>query len=388
GGGGDCGYTFEVGKQYLVYGYDSKAGGRIGTGICTRTRPLSEAADDLKFLRAVSDLPPGATIYGLAQRYTVDLEKHGAREPAGPIEGALVVATSGGSRQEVMTGGDGRYRLSGLAPGKYTVRVTLPEKLSPFEQRVVEVHDRGCAEVNISAVTDGRVAGRLLDARGLPLKGKSVDLLPIGRDGKPLPRLWEFTEDDGSFIYKQLPPGRYILAVNTFDAPDEDMPYRKTFYPSTADESAAEVINVGEGQHLSGIEFRLPPTLAPREMTGTVVWSDGSPVAGAEVSYTEVVSGRLVHLGLKTDDDGRFKLQGYEGLRYRVAATIPSDPDWEPDSGRGVELLTAPEVEVSPTAQTAPLRLVIELRDDRARKTQGVGPNRDPSPAGKKRKRP
>lgn len=387
--GGDCGYDFEVGKKYLVYGYTLEGKYRIGTGICSRTQPLSEAAEDLSFIRAVHNLPPGATIYGLAQRHTVDLESGGNWEPGGPIAGAVVVASSGTVSQERTTGGDGRYSFSGLPPGKYTVRVTLPEKLSPFEDQTVEVHDRGCAEIDIGAVVDGRIAGRLLGARGAPLKGKSVDLLPFGKDGKPLSRLWAYTEEDGSFQFTKLPPGRYVLGVNTFNEPDEDLPYRKTYYPAATDPSAAEVITLGEGQRLSGFEFRMPTPLVAREISGTVVWPDGRPAVGAEVQLEEVESGRLAKFGLKTDAAGRFKLQGYEGLLYRVQASIPADPDWKPDSGQGVELLVTPKVEVTPSARTAPLKLVINESGDGLRRTKVVvGPGRKPSPAGKRRKRP
>jgi len=46
-GPGDCGPTFQRGERYLVYTYEF--GGRHITG-CTRTRPLSAAGEDLRFL--------------------------------------------------------------------------------------------------------------------------------------------------------------------------------------------------------------------------------------------------------------------------------------------------------------------------------------------------
>ncbi len=70
-GGGDCGYSFNLGDTYLVYAYSSHPGSPVfylgnirvelpissqqfGTSICTRTAPLSLAAADL------AQLGPGA----------------------------------------------------------------------------------------------------------------------------------------------------------------------------------------------------------------------------------------------------------------------------------------------------------------------------------------
>jgi hypothetical protein len=48
-GGGDCGYQFERGQRYLVYAYVDRDG-VLGTSICTRTRELEHAGEDLAFL--------------------------------------------------------------------------------------------------------------------------------------------------------------------------------------------------------------------------------------------------------------------------------------------------------------------------------------------------
>ena len=51
-GGGDCGYTFARGRRYLVYanGLGEERQGALSTGICDRTRPLAQAAEDLRVL--------------------------------------------------------------------------------------------------------------------------------------------------------------------------------------------------------------------------------------------------------------------------------------------------------------------------------------------------
>src|SRR5215813_10277010 len=43
-GGGDCGYGFKIGEQYLVFAYrDQQKKEMLSTSICTRTRPLRNA---------------------------------------------------------------------------------------------------------------------------------------------------------------------------------------------------------------------------------------------------------------------------------------------------------------------------------------------------------
>lgn len=60
-GGGDCGYGFSLGGQYLVYAYRYKDG--LSTGICTRTRNLSNATEDLAYIRGLAKTESGATIF-------------------------------------------------------------------------------------------------------------------------------------------------------------------------------------------------------------------------------------------------------------------------------------------------------------------------------------
>jgi hypothetical protein len=63
-GGTDCGYEFRAGVRYIVYAYPHPASGKLYTGICQRTRSLSEAAEDLEYLRRKDDPSQRAGIEG------------------------------------------------------------------------------------------------------------------------------------------------------------------------------------------------------------------------------------------------------------------------------------------------------------------------------------
>ena len=47
-GGGDCGYPFQAGTEYVLYAYNN-AEGSLETGICSRTQPLAGATEDVSY---------------------------------------------------------------------------------------------------------------------------------------------------------------------------------------------------------------------------------------------------------------------------------------------------------------------------------------------------
>ncbi len=55
-GGGDCGFPFEKGKQYLVHAYKNDSG-RLSTGICTATALVQESQANLAYLRGEAMVP-------------------------------------------------------------------------------------------------------------------------------------------------------------------------------------------------------------------------------------------------------------------------------------------------------------------------------------------
>ena len=60
------------------------------------------------------------------------------------------VAVQGEARHQATVGFDGKYRISDLPPGKYTVSVNVKSAVWPASSQSVEVIDKGCAEVNFN----------------------------------------------------------------------------------------------------------------------------------------------------------------------------------------------------------------------------------------------
>ena len=333
-GGADCGYWFRRGERYLVYAYGDEKG-KLYTSICSRTRPLAAADEDLPFLRTLPPEGTGVSLHGVVARLSDAPEGDGTERKVEGIAGITVtVKHPGGRRQEVVTDSEGRYELTGLKPGEYEVSARLPDYYYKDEHSThkVRVSDRGCAEASFAAIPDGRITGQVLDAEGRPVPKAKVVLISPKAEG-PLTMRDEVStdyireENQGRFEFGQVPPGEYLLGLNVTFSPDAEEPYAPTYYPGVSDRALATVIKVGLGQKLKDYVLRLPPRLTERTVQGFVVWPDGTPARDAEVYLADREHpGWIANGTTKTDAQGSFTLTGYDGITYWVLASADKFP--------------------------------------------------------------
>ena len=57
--GGQCGYPFRAGEKYVVYAYRYEGDAKLWASICSRTHPVGEADEDLRYLER---LPAKGTV--------------------------------------------------------------------------------------------------------------------------------------------------------------------------------------------------------------------------------------------------------------------------------------------------------------------------------------
>lgn len=143
-GGGDCGIRFVPTEKYLVYAYENE--GILSTSICSRTRSISRAAEDLSYIRGLVTTKPGATISGKVVRIRQNKNSGYENLPLAGVE----VAVEGQTNREIKTDMKGQFRIEGLPAGAYLVKVSVPEGLhiTGSPEQKVKVTDRGCAVVD------------------------------------------------------------------------------------------------------------------------------------------------------------------------------------------------------------------------------------------------
>jgi hypothetical protein len=360
-GGGDCGYRFNEGETYLVYARRNRQDQRLYTSTCTRTRPLSRAAEDLEYIRNLPYTYAGAVIFG-------KINKHNYKAKEGedfslPVSFADLIIEGESLRIEARTDEQGGYRITGLAPGAYTVKLKVPSGMTSngarggaMAEAKADVVEHSCQPVDFYLFPDTRVSGSVVDAIGQPVADLRVEMRGAPSDIRRANTfLHAKTNAEGRFEFDELtPPGDYLLGFRILSSSgDEILPYPRTYYPGVAFKSQAGVISLKEGEHRSDIKLRLPPPLSEYIVQGFVVWSDGRPAPGETIYLGLLEEGETAALKiLRADDRGHFILKVYEGLYYKVSAY---------PRGASGDAPQSPWVEVPQTPGAKPIKLVLPI---------------------------
>jgi hypothetical protein len=297
---------FTKGERYLLYAQGSEDQGFYVTH-CNRSEPITSAEEDLKILSRLSPKTCGVRLYGWV----------------GLVSGIKVTATDPRGKTLEALSGVGHFEIKGVkANVEYMVQAHLPDyfQRSYTHLRRVRINPCGWEDVRFSADYESYISGLVIGPDGNRVSEAVVELKSSNKIGR-----WNdksVTSDSrGRFELRNVAPGAYLLGINITEAPEKSRPYPTTFYPEATSRQAASIIEVKPGQKLSGYDIIISRKLAERTIEGTVFWPDGRPAANADIYLSPSTrpglgAGKFVY----TDDQGRFKVTGYEGIAYYVVA--------------------------------------------------------------------
>jgi len=268
---------FFPGHTYLVA--PSKQSGRLVDSICSPSRDVQRAADDVRIVRDyfAGKMPPNV---------------HGRVElgEAKPLGGVTVTATRGNRDYSTVTAPDGRYFLNLPGQGQYQLRANLiPYSAEPMSISVANA----CAVQDLALNVDNTISGRVLDAHGKPVKNARVGLIDVDQLASARRRhVWfreAYTEQpDVSFLFKNVPLGKYLLMFNP-DGPrpngiEAGLRDESTFYPMANNRSGAKVLEIKSGGvHLTGKNLVMGKPVPFRSVTVLVRFPDGAPMDTAQI---------------------------------------------------------------------------------------------------------
>jgi Carboxypeptidase regulatory-like domain len=159
----------------------------------------------------------------------------------------------------------------------------------------------------------GKIAGRVLSAAdGRPVKrARAYVSAPQLAEGRGT-----LTDDNGVFELTDLPGGRYTLSVSKTGFVSLSYGQRRPLQAGTP-------LQLGDGQQLEGIEFRLPRGSV---IAGHLYDELGEPMPGASVrvlryQYAQGERQLVPAGGAQTDDQGAFRVWGLNPGEYYLNAT-------------------------------------------------------------------
>jgi Carboxypeptidase regulatory-like domain len=258
-GGGDCGYRFVTGKRYLVYAW-KRPPSELTTGICSRTRPIEETSEDIKYLSSIPAKGTGARVYGRVNEWRRDpAEERGV--DYGPLEGINVSVQAPTMRNDVVTDAYGRFEVTNLPVGKATITVFAPFGFDArYLTREINISDlRACSVQDFTLALRATASGTVVDESGRALAGVQVDAVAAELAGFDPPPYQDpvKTNERGIFEFDNLPPGTYVFGVNLTKRAGVHRSGARVFLPGASVARGATVIQLKAGDDIDVGVLRL-----------------------------------------------------------------------------------------------------------------------------------
>ena len=245
-----------------------------------------------------------------------------------PVVRAHVIMQSDRPRFGALTTGEGKFSISELPPGHYTVRAEgvgfarAADSVQPLELEI-RAGDK-VDSVDLKLTPLGAITGRVLDASGEPVQLAEVvaDGLAGGADAT--------TDDKGRYRLGGLAPGMYRVKARTERMPaplppeirtdgSKEVRYATTYYPGAQSAKEATRVTVGPGSEVSGIDIPLLGTPMVK-VSGKV--SDIPPGQHVRIEVM-METGPRASLGFERSAraDGSFVFWGLEPGKYTLMAS-------------------------------------------------------------------
>ena len=283
-------------------------------------------------------------------------------------------ARAPGPPTNATTDSDGKFLVSGLEAGLYSVNAmqpgfTVPDALTDTSE---PAYYRIGDSVNLTLLKGGVITGTVRDANGEPVIAVPVRTLRL-RDSLGRPATGRFTgfypdrmtDDRGVYRIYGLPPGTYLVSAGgsqrliLTNAYENDAP---TFFPSSTRDTAAEV-PVRAGEEATNVDIRYRGERG-HTISGTVSgFLETKMPAGVSITLRQAAGGgfettTFIMPNVKTGfalngvSDGVYELAAQQwGVSNDSAASIPRRVTIKGADLTGIELVLSPLASISGRVQ-------------------------------------
>lgn len=367
-----CQTRYLPGKQYLLFAEPWRNGPTgpevLISGGCSGSRLVTTARDDLVFLEAYVRGRTRARVFGKTLQWVNSFRRAQAEEQS-PLAGARITLQSVRETRVQVSAADGAYAFEDVPPGVYRLTAQRSSFVAAREPHTITVAPGGCVEQLLELHTRNELAGVVVDHRGNPRPGTSVQLLHRNPAGTwfGTGKMVGYSDRGGRFRFENLPAGDYLLGCEIWgDQPDWSSPLPTVYYPGVALRAQGAVIPLGPEERVTELTLRLPKPHTPRTITVTVVWPDGwAPgnhllQVSANGQLIKNTGGRLPgRRASPRQAENVVTFEGYQEREYRISARYWVDDLGGPVPHHRQRVAEAEEVAVPRGAGRVAVRLVL-----------------------------
>jgi hypothetical protein len=266
-----------------------------------------------------------------------------AADTGRPLRRAVVRLSSPSSRDARIATTDeyGRYEFADLPPATYTVSATRTgylqmqygQKVPNGTRDLVAIRPGETRQgVDITLLPAAVITGRVVDEIGDPVA--DVQVMARRRQtingasrttpvGVSMP-----TNDIGEFRLFGLAPGEYVVVASParqfgpFDVNTGRTGFAPTYYPRTADPSAAQTLTLRGGETVAGVLIGLLTARLAR-VSGTALDAERQPMRGGSVSAMVRDAPQMIATTTPIGPDGSFAFPGLPPGSYTLRGMIP-----------------------------------------------------------------
>jgi hypothetical protein len=339
GSGFDCAWTFEekdIGEEYLFYLEAPKQPTELWEVFnCGRSKPVSEAFDDLRYLENINKVRGKTRISGTYGE--------GGNENF-KVNGRKIRIIGRNKAYKTKTDQHGVYEMYGLPPGRYLLEPELPAGWKIDPDRLIRSPSYSAfgppipgkrvpftlrpgkhAGIDFSLAIDNAVSGSVHDSNGKPMPEVDAVLVPItAKNAHEQIGGSENTDKNGRFEITSIEPGSYVLVLNEEGDWTSEQPFDTIYYPSVSQREKATVITIAAGQFLKNMDI-VVPAVETITVRGVLRYSDNKPVTDEYVDFNAVkMSGVDGSVTTKTDAQGRFSMNIIKGLKGEFESDFSS----------------------------------------------------------------
>jgi hypothetical protein len=280
-----------------------------------------------------------------------------ASDSGKPLRRARVRAVANDPREAraVSTDADGRWQITQVPAGRYTIDVSKGGYVGlsygqrrPFEQgKPVEVAEGQVIEkLDVTLPKGSVITGRIVDEFGEPLAGVRVGAMRYryfsGQRrmmNAPGTGASDTTDDIGQYRLHGLSPGDYYIVASfgvnvAMEKSDDKTGYAPTYFPGTPVLAEAQRVTIGEGQETPAIGFALEP-IRLATVSGMATDSHGKPLANGMIMLTSpsMTTGSPLSGATMIKPDGSFSISNVVPGDYIVQTVARSDMEVIASSG-------------------------------------------------------